>query len=70
MTPRARLHGLLLVPPPVLNAEQQKAVDTAAGASWQTDPHFDLDWPVQLTALPAATTSGARRPRPSSTATA
>lgn len=32
----------------------QKAVDTAAGASWQTDPNFDLDWHVQLTALPAS----------------
>ena len=31
---------------------QQKAVDTAAGASWQTDDDLDLDWHVQLTALP------------------
>lgn len=31
---------------------RQKAVDAAAGASWQVDPHFDLDWHVQLTALP------------------
>ena len=30
----------------------QRAVDTAAGASWQVDPHFDIDWHVQLTALP------------------
>jgi WS/DGAT/MGAT family acyltransferase len=30
----------------------QKAVDTAAGASWQTDENFDLDWHVQLAALP------------------
>lgn len=31
---------------------RQKAVDTAAGASWQDDEHFDLDWHVQLAALP------------------
>jgi WS/DGAT/MGAT family acyltransferase len=31
---------------------RQKAVDTPAGASWQTDEDFDLDWHVQLTALP------------------
>ena len=31
---------------------RQKAVDTAAGASWQTDEHFDLDWHVQEAALP------------------
>ncbi|NUO76781.1 wax ester/triacylglycerol synthase family O-acyltransferase [Lysobacter sp. 5GHs7-4] len=31
---------------------RQKAVDTPAGASWQTDDDFDLDWHVQLTALP------------------
>ncbi|ALN61943.1 acyltransferase, WS/DGAT/MGAT family protein [Lysobacter antibioticus] len=30
----------------------QKAVDTAAGAYWQTDEDFDLDWHVQHTALP------------------
>jgi len=30
----------------------QKAVDTAAGAAWQTDEDLDLDWHVQLTALP------------------
>ena len=31
---------------------RQKAVDTAAGASWQTDENFDLDWHVQHAALP------------------
>lgn len=31
---------------------QQKAVDTAAGAFWETDSDLDLDWHVQLTALP------------------
>lgn len=31
---------------------RQKAVDTAAGAFWQTDENLDLDWHVQLTALP------------------
>lgn len=31
---------------------RQKAVDTPAGASWQTDENFDLDWHVQLAALP------------------
>lgn len=31
---------------------RQKAVDTAAGAYWQTDEDFDLDWHVQHTALP------------------
>ncbi len=31
---------------------RQKAVDTAAGAYWQDDEHFDLDWHVQLAALP------------------
>ncbi|UXI69929.1 WS/DGAT/MGAT family O-acyltransferase [Tahibacter amnicola] len=30
----------------------QKAVDTGTSASWQTDPDFDLDWHVRLTALP------------------
>ncbi|HEY0662592.1 MAG TPA: wax ester/triacylglycerol synthase family O-acyltransferase [Lysobacter sp.] len=30
----------------------QKAVDTPAGASWQTDEDLDLDWHLQLTALP------------------
>lgn len=30
----------------------QKAVDTPAGASWVTDPDFDLDWHVRLSALP------------------
>ena len=29
----------------------QKAVDTAAGASWQDDADFDLDWHVRLSAL-------------------
>ena len=31
---------------------RQKAVDAAAGAYWQDDEHFDLDWHVQLAALP------------------
>ncbi|WP_175485713.1 wax ester/triacylglycerol synthase family O-acyltransferase [Lysobacter sp. yr284] len=31
---------------------RQKAVDTAAGAYWQTDDDLDLDWHVQHTALP------------------
>jgi WS/DGAT/MGAT family acyltransferase len=31
---------------------RQKPVDTAAGAFWQTDDDLDLDWHVQLTALP------------------
>ncbi len=31
---------------------RQKAVDTAAGAFWENDPDFDLDWHVRLTALP------------------
>ena len=31
---------------------RQKAVDTPAGASWRDDEHFDLDWHVQLAALP------------------
>lgn len=30
----------------------QKAVDTPAGASWVTDPDFDLDWHVRISALP------------------
>lgn len=30
----------------------QRAVDTAAGASWERDDDFDLDWHVRLTALP------------------
>jgi diacylglycerol O-acyltransferase / wax synthase len=31
---------------------RQKAVDTSAGAWWETDQDFDLDWHVRLTALP------------------
>ncbi|QSX77477.1 WS/DGAT/MGAT family O-acyltransferase [Agrilutibacter solisilvae] len=31
---------------------RQKAVDSAAGAFWETDDDLDLDWHVQLTALP------------------
>ncbi len=31
---------------------RQKAVDGAAGAAWQDDEHFDLDWHVRLSALP------------------
>ncbi len=30
----------------------QKSVDTAAGAYWQDDEHFDLDWHVRESALP------------------
>ncbi len=33
---------------------RQKAVDTAAGAHWETDRDFDLDWHVRVTALPGA----------------
>lgn len=32
---------------------RQRPVDTTAGAAWQDDPHFDLDWHVRLSALPA-----------------
>ena len=31
---------------------RQKAVDTPAGAWWETDEDFDLDWHVRLTGLP------------------
>lgn len=31
---------------------RQKAVDGPAGAVWQDDAHFDLDWHVRLSALP------------------
>jgi diacylglycerol O-acyltransferase / wax synthase len=31
---------------------RQKPVDTPAGAYWQDDEHFDLDWHVQESALP------------------
>lgn len=31
---------------------RQKAVDTAAGAYWQDDADFDIDWHVRLSALP------------------
>jgi len=31
---------------------RQKAVDTAAGAYWEDDADFDLDWHVRVTALP------------------
>jgi len=31
---------------------RQKAVDTPSGAAWQEDANFDLDWHVQLAALP------------------
>ncbi len=37
---------------------RQKPVDTPAGASWQDDTHFDLDWHVRESALPGR---GARR---------
>jgi len=33
---------------------RQKAVDTPAGAFWEDDNDFDLDWHVRVTALPAA----------------
>src|SRR3546814_13259554 len=41
---------------------RHKAVDTAAGATWQADAHFDLDWHVQLAALPGQ--GAGRRPPP------
>src|SRR3546814_7016931 len=41
---------------------RHKAVDTAAGATWQEDAHFDLDWHVQLAALPGQG-DGRRTPR-------
>lgn len=41
----------------------QRPVDTAAGASWQDDPHFDLDWHVRLSALPARGNSAASEKR-------
>lgn len=31
---------------------RQRPVDTPAGATWQDDPHFDLDWHVREAALP------------------
>src|SRR3546814_14151002 len=31
---------------------RQQAVDTPAGATWQEDAPFDLDWPRELAALP------------------
>ncbi len=31
---------------------RQKPVDTPAGASWQEDAHFDIDWHVRESALP------------------
>jgi diacylglycerol O-acyltransferase / wax synthase len=31
---------------------RQKAVDTSAGAWWQDDEDFDLDWHIRLTGLP------------------
>jgi hypothetical protein len=39
---------------------RQKAVDTPAGAAWQEDANFDIDWHVQLAALPGRGDS--RRP--------
>ncbi|WP_202842149.1 WS/DGAT/MGAT family O-acyltransferase [Luteimonas saliphila] len=40
---------------------RQRAVDGAAGAAWQEDEHFDLDWHVRLSALPGRETRrGAR----------
>jgi WS/DGAT/MGAT family acyltransferase len=41
---------------------RQKAVDSPAGAAWQDDAHFDLDWHVQLAALPGRG-DGRRPPR-------
>lgn len=40
---------------------RQKAVDGAAGAVWQDDEHFDLDWHVRLTALPGLDARGGAR---------
>ena len=40
---------------------RQKAVDTGAGAWWQDDEQFDLDWHVQPAALPGR--GGGRGPR-------
>ena len=31
---------------------RQKPIDTPAGASWQDDAHFDIDWHVRESALP------------------
>ncbi|MGH8500556.1 MAG: wax ester/triacylglycerol synthase domain-containing protein, partial [Methylococcales bacterium] len=31
---------------------RQKVIDTTAGAWWETDEDFDLDWHIRLTALP------------------
>lgn len=31
---------------------RQKAVETPAGAWWETDRDFDIDWHIRLTALP------------------
>src|SRR5688500_3416346 len=39
-----------------------KPVDAPAGASWQDDEHFDLDWHVRLSALPArGSTAGSEK---------
>jgi WS/DGAT/MGAT family acyltransferase len=42
---------------------RQKPVDTAAGASWQDDAHFDLDWHVRASALPGRASRGAAEKR-------
>lgn len=36
---------------------RQRPVDTTGGAAWQDDEHFELDWHVRLSALPARGTS-------------
>jgi hypothetical protein len=52
---------------------RQKTVDTAAGAFWEDDADFDLDWHVRLSALPgraasaSSSASSASRPRRRST---
>src|SRR3546814_11569948 len=41
---------------------RHKAVDTAAGVTWQEEAHFDLDWHVKPDALPGQG-DGGRTPR-------
>src|SRR5690606_14909339 len=42
---------------------RQKPVDTAAGASWQDDANFDLDWHVRESALPGRARTRAQEKR-------
>ncbi|MCJ0824880.1 wax ester/triacylglycerol synthase family O-acyltransferase [Luteimonas sp. 50] len=42
---------------------RQKPVDTPAGASWQDDAHFDLDWHVRESALPGRPRTAAAEKR-------